>query len=72
MWPEVDLKHFRPHKNIFLGSRKSIWGPKRPISEIYESYEINLAILGFSGWGTHLIDIFLVYVMGNVARIEAF
>ena len=28
-------------KNIFWGSRKSIWGPKRPISE---RYELNLAI----------------------------
>ena len=31
MWPEADLKHFRLEKNIFLGSRKSIWGPKKPI-----------------------------------------
>ena len=28
MWPEVDLKHFKHQKNIFWGSRKSIWGPK--------------------------------------------
>ena len=41
MWPEADLKHFNDQKNIFWGSRKSIWGPKRPISE---SYELNLAI----------------------------
>ena len=32
MWPEVDLKYFRHQKNIFGGSRKSIVGPKRPIS----------------------------------------
>ena len=44
MWKEGDLKHFKPQKNIFFGSRKSIWGPKRPISE---SYEINLAIWVF-------------------------
>ena len=41
MWSEADLKYFRRQKNIFWGSRKSIWGPKRPISE---SYELNLAI----------------------------
>ena len=35
------VKHFRHQKNIFWGSRKSFWGPKRPISE---SYELNLAI----------------------------
>ena len=29
MWQEVDLKHFRHQKNIFRGSRKSIWGPKK-------------------------------------------
>ena len=40
MWPEADLKHLK-HKNIFWGSGKSIWGPKRPISV---SYELNLAI----------------------------
>ena len=43
MWPEVVLKRFRHQKNIFWASRKSIWGPKRPISE---SYELNLAIWG--------------------------
>ena len=41
MWPEADLKHFSDQTNIFWGSRKSIWGPKMPISE---SYELNLAI----------------------------
>ena len=41
MWPEADLKHFRRQKKLFWGSRKSIWGPKRPISE---SYELNLVI----------------------------
>ena len=41
MWPEVDLKHFRHQKNIFWGSRKSIWGLKMPISI---SYKINLAL----------------------------
>ena len=29
MWLEADLKHFRYQKNIFWGSRKSIWGPKK-------------------------------------------
>ena len=39
MWPKADLKHFRHQKNIFSGSRESIWGPKRPISV---SYKLNL------------------------------
>ena len=39
MWPEADLKHFKRKKNIVWASRKSIWGPKRPISE---NYEVNL------------------------------
>ena len=38
---KADLKHFRHQINIFWASRKSILGPKRPISE---SYELNLAI----------------------------
>ena len=29
MLPDVDFRHFRHQKNIFWGSRKSIWGPKR-------------------------------------------
>ena len=41
MWLEVDLNHFRHQKNVFWGSRKSIRGPKRPISV---SYELNWAI----------------------------
>ena len=41
MWSEADLKHFILQKNTFLGSRKSIWGPKSPISVIYE---LNFAI----------------------------
>ena len=41
MWPDVVLKHFRLPKNTIWASRKSIWGPKRLISE---SYELNLAI----------------------------
>ena len=28
MWPTADLKHVNHQKNIFWGSRKSIWGPK--------------------------------------------
>ena len=27
MWPEVVLKHFIHQKNIFWGSKKSIWDP---------------------------------------------
>ena len=30
MWPEVNLKYFINQKNIFWGSRKLIWGLKRP------------------------------------------
>ena len=41
MWSEADLKHFKRQKNIFWASRKSIWGPKGPISE---GFEVNLAI----------------------------
>ena len=51
MWSEVDLKHFRHQKNIFWGSRKSIWVPKRPISE---SYEVNLVIWGLFRLGDSL------------------
>ena len=69
MWPKEGLKHFRLQKSIFLGSKKSIWGPKwgpkRPISV---SYELNLAIRSYIGWGTHLMGHFLVYVMGNMAK----
>ena len=47
MWPEVDLKDFRQHKNLFWGSRKSIWGPKGGLKmPISVSYEVNLTILG--------------------------
>ena len=41
MWTKVVLKYFRLQQNKFLASRKSIWGPQRPISA---SYELNLAI----------------------------
>ena len=42
MWPEVDLSH---QKNIFWGSRKSIWGPNRGLKRtIFVSYELNLTI----------------------------
>ena len=41
MCPDEVLKHFRLPKNTIWASRKSIWGPKRPISE---SYELNLII----------------------------
>ena len=51
MWPEVVLKRFRHQKNIFWASRKSIWGPKRQISE---SYELNLAIWGLIRLGDPL------------------
>ena len=50
IWNILDLR-----KNIFWASKKSTLGPKRQISE---SYELNLAIWGFSGWGTHLTDHF--------------
>ena len=52
MWPEADLKHFRHQRNIFWGSRKSIWDPKRPISECCE---LNLAIWGLFRLG-NLLD----------------
>ena len=55
MWPEADLKHFRQLKNTFWGSRKSIWGPKRPI---FESYERNLAVWGLSRLGDPLVGPF--------------
>ena len=59
MWPEVDLKHFRQHKNIFWGSRKSIWGPKWPISV---SYELNQATSGLFRLGNSLNGPFLWYM----------
>ena len=47
MCPEVDLKRFRHQKNIFWGSRKSIWCPKSGLKmPISVSYEVNLIILG--------------------------
>ena len=45
------FKAFRTPENIFLASRKSILGPKRPISE---SYDLNLAILGLLRHGDPL------------------
>ena len=47
MWPVKGLKHFSDQKNIFWGSRKSIWGPKGGLKmPISVSYEVNLTILG--------------------------
>ena len=59
MWPKADLKHFKHQKNIFWGSRKSIWGPKRPISE---SFELNFAILGLFRQGDPLDGSFFRYI----------
>ena len=55
MWSEVDLKPFWRKKNMFLGSRKSIWGPKGPISE---GYELNLTNWGLFRLGNSLDEPF--------------
>ena len=65
MWPEADLKHIRHQKNRF-GALESQFGVQkgqllRAMSEIWP-FEV------YPAWGPTCWTIFLVYVMGNVAR----
>ena len=66
MLPEVDFKHFRHQKNIFWGSRKSIWAPKKAkFCELRAKLgHLRLIKAEELTWWT----IFLVYVMENVTR----
>ena len=41
MWPEKDLTYFSNQKNIFWGSRKSIWGPKRGLKGQFDVKKAN-------------------------------
>ena len=66
MLREAHLKDSRHKKCIFWGSRKSIWGPKRvKFGELWAKFG---HLRSFQARKLTRWIIFLVYVIGNVAR----